>query len=506
MSDELQHLKAAMESMRGELDAMKATLSQLSRVVCIDKDDDGVESVHIECTDLLVRPWTDPRYFAVHIGSTEDGGYLDIHYNGEEHAIKPAISLGMQADGEPHIQVRGKDWTARADICIQKDHGVVAVMGTKEERGAVMRAQPGGGSVAVLQPDGKARAVLIHNEHHQQPGSDTVEPSTDLIFANSSLETLMKLHTDGQNSLMMAGMAGQPDGVAITVRDQGPAIMLRGVEDATSIHMIATQEMARVAVKQGWLARDKAEASLVAGGFGSSMELRECDGTKRVDISAMQDGASALLLDASGDEAVALSHHSGSHSSLAMRGTAPHDCVRILANKDAALMRICAPQNEETQITHAIYERKPVMMITQDKKPLVMAGESEHGGVVCAYGPQETQGGIASLSGGPLSGVVSISARDGTQLMTLDGTDHGGRLLINNDLGFQRVALGARDEAGFLALNNTGSNGVIATATPAGGIVSVCDADGKVIRTMPELKDDDDDDSKDWGKLPGQDS
>lgn len=494
MSDELQHLKAAMESMRGELDAMKAALSRLSRVVCIDKDDDGVETVHIECTDLLVRPWSDPRHLGVHIGSSEEGSYIELYYHGEEHAAKPAISLAMHADGEPHIQLRGKDWKARTDICIQKDHGVVAVLGTNEARGAVMRAQPGGGSVAVLHPDGQARAVLVHNEQHQLPGSDAACPSTDLIFANASHDTQMKLHTDEAGSLMMVGMAGHSDGVAVTMRKDGPAIIMRGVEDASSIHMMATKDMARVAVNQGWLARDKASASLVAGGFGSSIELNECDGTKRVDISAMKDSASVQLLDAAGNDSVSLSHISGSHSSLAMRGVAEHDCIRIIANKDAALMRVTGPQDNDTDITSAVYEGKPHVLVRGRNRPLVMAGEAEHGGVVCAYGLKEVTGGVASLAGGPVSGVVSVSSQDGTPLMTLDGTDHGGRLLINNDLGLQRVVLGTKDEAGFLALNNTGSNGVIACATPEGGVVSVCDPDGNVIHTMPRLKDDDDDD------------
>ena len=57
------------------------------------------------------------------------------------------------------------------------------------------------------------------------------------------------------------------------------------------------------------------------------------------------------------------------HSSLAMRGTAPHDCVRILANKDAALMRICAPQNEETQINTTPTKAVPIDLRTSSSPP-----------------------------------------------------------------------------------------------------------------------------------------
>lgn len=68
-----------------------------------------------------------------------------------------------------------------------------------------------------------------------------------------------------------------------------------------------------------------------------------------------------------------------------------------------------------------------------------------------------------------------FTATDGTPLLTIDGTDHGGRIMINNDLGFQRIAMGVYKESAGLQMNHTGSPGVQAVASPQGGLICVCD-------------------------------
>lgn len=502
MNNDLQQLQASLAAMRAELDDTKARLAKIERVVSIEIGDDGKDEVTIECTDLVVRQCNDRRYFAVHLGSTDSGGYLDIHYPGEEHATKTAIGLGMQDDGEPHIQLRGKDWKIRADIFLEKDHGCMAVLGPGNSPGAVMRARPGGGSVSVLQPDGKARAVLIHDEFHKNGDSDTMTPTTDLIFATAQAKTVLKLNANADGGLLCVGHPGQPDASVIMSRKQGPTIMLNGPAEQTSVSIMATDRMARIAAHQGRAFEKKAEASLTAGAFGGSADFHDCDGRKRVEIQAAAKSGTMHLLDDDGKEAVALSHFADSHSSLAMKGVADHDCLRIVSNKDLTALRIASPDSPDTEFLTSVQADKAVMMLQKNNRPRLMLGEGEQGGMICAYGPEPEKAGIAMLSGGPVTGSLSLSTTDGTAQLTLDGTDHGGRLMINNDLGFQRIAMGVYEESAGLHLNHTGSLGVQAVATPEGGLVAVCDAAGKLIDTIPK-RNDDDDDSDRWGKLPG---
>lgn len=486
MNDDLQQLKDAMDAMRTELNAMKTKLDKIGRVVTIHEKEDGNLFAYIRCARLNVTQGPEHERAAVRIGCNDLGGMIWI--NRSEGERRRALSLGMDDEGEPQVKLTGPDGHMRANLFCENDHGTLAVLGPDNAAGAVMRARPGGGMMAVLQPDGRARGVLVHGG--DAPGGGGKETSaTELIFAQANGRSMVKLRADDGGGMVFAGAPDHSGTAVMTAREGGPAVMLRGRQDGTSVNLMAGDALARVSVNQGMIGDNKAEASIMAGATGSSMKLNECDGTNRVDITAMQDAAGVQLLDVHGRACIALSHHSDSHSSFAMSGTAAHDCVRMIANKDAALLRISSPENPDTEITDGVHEGKPILMIRQNKVPLVMAGQTEHGGVVCAYGSKEVQGGIASLSGGPMSGVLSISAKDGTQLMTLDGTDHGGRLMINNDLGFQRIVMGVHQEAASLVLNNTGSQGVIAAALPQGGVISVCDSEGRITKSMPPLEE-----------------
>ena len=53
---------------------------------------------------------------------------------------------------------------------------------------------------------------------------------------------------------------------------------------------------------------------------------------------------------------------------------------------------------------------KPVMLLQKDKHVRLMLGEGEQGGMVCAYGPEPGRAGIATLSGGPVTGGISLGA------------------------------------------------------------------------------------------------
>jgi len=503
MNDELQQLQASLAVMRAELDDTKARLAKIEQVVTFHKGRDGkAETATIECTGLVVRQWDDRRFFAVHLGSGDNGGYIHVHYHGEEHGSKTAIGLGIQEDGEPHIQLRGKDCKIRADTFIDKDHDTMAVLAPNHAPGAVMRARPGGGSVSVLQPDGRARAVLIHDEFHKASGSDAVTPATDLIFATAQAKTVLKLNANADGGIVCVGRPGQADAAVIMARDHGATVMLHSPAEKTSVSIAATDGMARIGAHQGLAHDDKAEASLSAGAFGGSARFSDSDGTKRIDLHATGKSGTIGLLDDDDKTAVALSHHAGSHSSLEMSGVAEHDCVRIIANKDLSALHIAAPDSLDTGIITTAPAGKPMMtMMRKNTHPILMLGEGEQGGQISAFGPGPEKAGIASLTGGAVAGCFSVSTTDGTSLLTLDGTDHGGRLMINNDLGFQRIALGVHQESAGLHMNHTGKPGVHAVATPEGGLVCVCDAEGKPIDAMPQ--GDDDDPSARWGKLPG---
>jgi len=492
MSDPLTQMQMSLAELQREVQGLRGRLDTLEKFVSVEVDEAGVERVYIECTDFTLRPAHDRRFIAIQMGAQEDGGYLGIHYLRPEFGA-PAILLGMEHD-LPHIQLKGRDFKPRVDLFIEEDCGLAAMFNGDGAPGVVMRARRGGGSVAVLQPDGRARGVLMHEEGEAGTGG-----KTDLIFATDQAETILKLHADAGGGLLTMGPPGQPDAASMVARGQGPAVLLHSPESENSVSMMAAAHMAEVCVHRGHVPGDEARTSLMAGDFGSSLVLYQPNGERAVDISAF-DGMSTLTLnDAEANPCVVLSHHHGSHSNLTLCSQDEKEGVRLLAGQEVSSMEVKSPLNEDTKVIAAVTGEKPLMMVLKNKRGLLMLGEGEQGGFVCTYGLDPEKAGMATLTGGPVAGGLVLATMDGTAQLTLDATDQGGRLMINNDLGFQRIAMGVHQESAGIHLNNTGSMGVQAIATPKGGVLIVSDTEGNIVATLPEREEDDTDS---WGELP----
>lgn len=244
-----------------------------------------------------------------------------------------------------------------------------------------------------------------------------------------------------------------------------------------------------------WYPRTKAPypveglgAALSAGADHSSLDLRDRDHTKRVEIKATEGIGSVALHDCDpSNPAIVMSHHEGSHSSLAMAGVAGHDCLRFVANQDVEALNLASPQNEKTKVMVSTLEGdKPSVLIQRNGQVQTMMGCGDNGGLVIAYGAEKEKAGFATLSGGSNSGSLFLQTPDGIPQLTIDATDHGGRMLIHNDIGFQRIAMGTFQESSGIVLNHTGSDGVAISALENGGIVTVFDSCGEPIQTLPD--------------------
>ena len=282
-------------------------------------------------------------------------------------------------------------------------------------------------------------------------------------------------------------------------RPDGPALMLHSPNEGHNISLMAMNGMAEISVHEEKIPGGGTHAGMSAGESGSSLTLRGIGGQKAVDISALDVASSLTLHDAQGEMRVMLAHHFGSHSALTLQGVTDEEGFRAIATADVSSLELISPADPATKVLTAVTAEKPITIVQKDNRPILMFGEGEQGGVICAYGPTAEHAGIASMSGGPVTGSLVLATVDGTAQLTLDGTDHGGRLLINNDLGFQRAAMGVYEEAGGIHLNNTGSIGIQAVATPKGGVIAVSDHHGRTIATLPESGADE---HGDWGRLP----
>ncbi len=493
MSDSLADLQTTLAAVLAELAGVKARVAMIEEVVRIQKEESGARRVTLDCTDFYLRPASHPETVAIHMGADALGGCLSLNYP-VPHAEQPAMSLGIE-EGEPHLQLLGRDGRLCADTFILEGSGLTAVFGPGGAPAAVMRGRQGGGSVAVMQPDGAVRGVLLYDESE----ADGEKPAAELILARGNGEPILKLRADDGGGMMTVGPSGQPDALALVARESGPAILMHGPDSVHSVSIVAAEHMAEVCAHQGAVPEAGSQACMSAGPFGSSLVMKGPQGEKGADISALDMASTFTLHDGTGEERIMLCHHFGSHSAFSMKGLSVHDGLRALTTEEVSSFEVISPKEPETKILSALTADKPVTLVQKNRRPILMFGEGEQGGIICAYGPTAQHAGIASLSGGAITGSLALATVDGTAQLTLDATDHGGRLLINNDLGFQRIAMGVYQEAAGLHLNNTGSIGVQAIATPRGGVVTVSDPEGRTVATLPEREDED---SGSWGRLP----
>ena len=492
MNPELQDMKAAMD----EMNAMKSRLEKLESVVRIRENPDGSQAARIRCESIVVMHRTEAGdQQALLIGADDAGGYLHLCRFGEDKGI--AIWLGVDiADDQPKLEFFGADGHPRAILGTENDIGLMSLLGPGYTPGVAARARPdGGGSVAVLQKDGRPRAVLLHDEDGPADG----QPESNLIFFSELGKTMLKLRHAEEGGLMTLGSPENNTGMILSVKDGVPMFIMRGPEEATSIQMVAGEDLAAVKAVKGWESSDQSAAGLFAGDFGSSLTLNDNEGVRRVDLGAIVNSGSLRLLDDDEKTGVELAHFAGSHSSLTMKGAAEHDCLRLLASKDVSGLHVTSPDSKETDISAFVAANAPQIILKQNDEPVVMVGQQELGGMVTAFGRKEDEGGSASLMGSK-GGTLSISTRDGIPLATLDGTDHGGRLQLFNDLGFQRVLAGVHQESAVLALNNTGTPGFSAVCTEKGAIVTLHDENGDIVQALPsrdaaDFEEDEDEES-----------
>lgn len=496
MSISIEELQASLQAVTEELRQVRDRLRELEQAVSVQTDDEGVQRVRVECTELVVRPASEPGGVSLRLGVSQVGGFLHLHRPGDDRV---AAELGLDEEGGPQMTFWGMDQEPRLGFFTREDCGFLVSHGPEGRPGVLVRAQPRGGSVAVLQQDGRSRGVLIHDDGEAHEDGTVTPPSTELILSDDNLYALAKIGADAEGGMITLGPPGQPDALAMVARGDGPALMLHSPSELQSISMMALEGSAQISVHEGKTPGAGFEASLASGDEGSSFSLRGENSEKAVDISSLNVASSITLHDAEGDVRVMLAHHHGSHSALTLQAVGEEDGFRAIASAEVSSLELISPENPETKLLSAVTAEKPVVVLQKQQRPLLMFGEGEQGGIFCAYGSASAQAGIAALSGGPLAGSVLLSSADGTPLLSLDATDHGGRLLINNDLGFQRVALGVHQESGGLHLNNTGSVGVQAVATPAGGRVIVNDPEGGVTASLP---DDLGDGPSDWHQPP----
>ena len=482
MNDSLAELQATVAALRTQVESLTARLELMEKVVTVEEEENGRVTRYLECEALVVRDVEDPRWFAIQLGTTKGGGaYLQLNYRSEGNRHLAAVNLQVENNDVPHIQLLGKDCKSRADMWLHEDHGMVGVFRPGEVPAAIMKALPTGGSMAVVQANGRPRATMVHNEEAPTAADGTPRSTSIIALLGAEGGPVLKLTEDEGGGLLRM----EKDGASATliVRDETGSLMLEAKDDATSVLLAAAPGIAKVAAQEGPADDEKASAVLSAGAWGGDVSVRESTGVERVNLSATSGMGRVALMRENKEVGASLFDKEGEFSRLDLYDGKPKPGVTLQANEEFTALNLVSPLDKDLRVM-AVAGQAPLVALNEDGKTRASMTVGEGCGLISAYGLNGDEGGSAALMGGPLAGFVQIATADGTRLVEIGGTDHGGSVALNNDLGFQRIVMGVKEECAVLNMNHTGNDGVHVKATPKGGMILLCDKNGYISKGL----------------------
>ena len=479
----LQELSATVAALRSELDAVQAQLKDIGRAVQITEEN-GRRRIRLKCHSLAVRTTSGEQSFAMLLGSSNNRGFISFYYpDGSKGDI--ALSLSVNEDDLPAIRLNGQDDKPRVLLTVENDHGFAGCFAPDYAPGAIMRSHPGGGSFAILQPDGKVRGIFMHGDG----SSPDKMPATKLLFAAPDSTTVLSLHADLDGSMIALSQPGAPNCATLVAHGDSSSLLVRSPGEATAALVIATRNQASVMTCTGPEGSGTGEAALTSCPKGGSLSLNRPDATCGLEARAADTITWFGLFDREGLETISLCEGSGLHSFNIYLPGSKTKSITFGSTADTAHTRICCPGNEQLQLATNASGTTVITTLMDGERPLVALTHGENGGSIAAYGAHASPG-YAALSGQLATASLTVSMADGTTLAGLGATDHGGHLTLNNDLGFPRITMGIFQESSALSLNHTGQKGVELMAGPLGGVLIVHDKDGQVAESLTGFDDD----------------
>lgn len=316
--------------------------------------------------------------------------------------------------------------------------------------------------------------------------------------------TAIRLHPPGQPQGPGVHLEARPGGGLITLHAGGPGapatlklitftdgsgIIVHSPQQQSNFSLTVQDAFARACVFTGDSPGDSAEASLTVSADGSGLVLRRTDGTPGVEAHVFQKLSTLRLTNRAGEPTAELCLTDDTISTFALADPAGQPAITAKSISGSANFTIHPPGQPDPQLTTFADSEGLRTLLLKEGHPLIILGHNnECGGSLYVGGPTAESGQV-HLQGGPVTGSLALATADGTALLTLDSAPDGGRLAINNDLGFQRILLTTIQESSALVLNHTGQRGVMVGAGPEGGAITVHDTEGRVRATLPEADD-----------------
>jgi hypothetical protein len=251
----------------------------------------------------------------------------------------------------------------------------------------------------------------------------------------------------------------QGAGVFIHARGDAPMVSLHDGQNRNLVQFASTTT-GGIAMIHGGESR-KPVVTMGAGDDGSMVELRSFDQEPRVALQAREKTSDVFVR-----------RPGKTDDGLFLRGTAEGAALNLV--------------HEGNGLAHLGYRWIGTDVILSPK----------HGGGKVSSGPLAYGGALhlkttdnRMLTFSPVevaSQIASLSPEGLVQFQMGAPFDAGGRLVLYNEIGVERLSFLTQKDSAIIQLQHGGTPGITLAATPEGGGVCTLDAQGEVTGTMPE--------------------
>jgi hypothetical protein len=315
----------------------------------------------------------------------------------------------------------------------------------------------------ILKPNAVAVDRVQETDHDHKIGAEAgLGISKDghayaAIFGEGK-EALVALHAKPEGGVMQC-KSPQGAGLFIYARDDAPMVMLHDAQNRELVRLTSTTT-GGVAMIYGGEPR-KPVVTIGAGDDGSMVELRSFDQESRVALQAREKSSDVFV----------------------RRPGKTGDGLFLRGMPDGAALNLV---HEGKEIAHLGYRWIGMDLIFSPKlgggkissEPLAYGGTlrlTTTDNRLLTFSPVEVDSQIASLSPEGLM-----------QFQMGAPFDAGGRLVLYNEVGVERLCFLTQKDSAIIQLQHGGTPGITLAATPEGGGVCTLNADGEVTGTMPE--------------------
>ncbi len=397
----------------------------------------------------------------------QNGGQLCLR----DHAESNRVCTGATSHGGS-LAIKAPDGGNRVELFVKDDGGQVCVRATNEKPRASMKALADGGVLSVVDDTGQPQTAMFGRE-----------TGGEFIVLDQKKEICARIISLPEGALISAQRQGRPVASMAAMNDGG-MIMLHDANGQLAV-------------------------SLGDSGKGGHVRVHDTEGTGRAALMVVDDMAWVTVSNKDGRDVCSMNNLNEA-GYLEVSNRAGEPTITLDGDKDPKLVvrdgekriGVLIGSDEQGGMI-AVHDNAGQLAALMDvdgnmDKPVgrigvaapgaelrsVLSVDREGQGIVHVFGSGGEQ--RAAIFGQKEGGTFHSFGAENIPLAVLGGTQHGGSLTVNNDLGICRAALSVHKDGGQVQLHWAGLPVATLSAQEHSGMLYLFDNEGDLKTRLPE--------------------